>query len=72
MRSKNLHLNPNLSDTGAVKEWDGELQSYRNARAQGIQPAGTTKNEILKAEKISQQTGVAYRADKPMWDVSVG
>lgn len=61
MRSKNLQLNPNLSDTGASKAWDAELSAYRNARAQGIQPSGTTMKKIREAEEISQKTGVAFK-----------
>lgn len=71
MRSKNLQLNPNLSNTGATKAWDGELEAYRNARSQGIQPAGTTMKKIREAESLSQSTGTAFDATKPMWDVSV-
>lgn len=65
MRSKNLQLNPNLSDTGASKAWDGELQAYRDARAQGIQPAGTTKQKVQEAVEISNRTGKAFNADSP-------
>lgn len=61
MRSKNLNLNPNLMDTGRSKAWDNELQLYRDARAQGIQPAGTTTAKIREAEEISQRTGQAYQ-----------
>lgn len=61
MRSKNLQLNPNLADTGRTKAWDNELQAYRNARAQGIQPEGTTMAKIEKAERISQETGQAFK-----------
>lgn len=62
VRSKGLQLNPNLSDTQASKAWDGELQAYRDAVGQGIQPAGTKMHQIRKAEEISQRTGVAYQA----------
>lgn len=61
MRAKNLQLNPNLSNTGASKAWDRELQAYRDARSQGIQPSGTTMNKIREAEEISQKTGQAFR-----------
>lgn len=61
MRSKNLNLNPNLSNTGASKAWDAELDAYRNARRQGIQPAGTTMQKIREADEISQRTGVAFK-----------
>jgi hypothetical protein len=61
MRSKNLQLNPNLSNTGATKAWDGELEAYRKARNQGIQPSGTTMAKIREAEEISQKTGRAFK-----------
>lgn len=60
MRSKNLQLNPNLSDTQRTKNWDGELESYRNARRQGVQPRGTTQPLIDEAMRISEATGQAY------------
>ena len=44
------------------KQWDGELQAYRDARAQGIQPAGTSMRKIREAVEISNKTGVAYQA----------
>ena len=65
MRSKSLQLNPNLANTQASKGWDGELQAYRNARAQGIQPAGTSMAKVREAEEISQATGRAFQADAP-------
>jgi hypothetical protein len=61
MRAKNLQLNPNLSDTGSSKAWDAELSAYRDARAQGIQPSGTTMAKVREAVEISNATGVAYK-----------
>lgn len=71
MRDKSLNLKPNLSDTSTTKAWDNELESYRNARSQGIQPAGTSMEKIRDAEQKSQLMGQAFQADKPMWDVKV-
>lgn len=62
MRSKSIRLTPNLSDTGAQKAWDRELDNYEAARAQGIEPAGTSQAKIDEALKISDATGVAYAA----------
>ena len=42
--------NSNL--TMSSKKWDKELQAYRDARAQGIQPAGTSMKKIEEAVKI--------------------
>jgi hypothetical protein len=61
MRSKGLQLNPNLSNTGATKAWDAELQAYRDARRQGVQPSGTTMDKINQAMEISDKTGIAYK-----------
>lgn len=44
------------------KKWDGELQAYRDARAQGIQPAGTSKRQIDAALSASDTLGRAYDA----------
>jgi hypothetical protein len=42
------------------KKWDKELALYRSARAQGIQPEGTSTAKIRKAIDISNRTGTAY------------
>jgi hypothetical protein len=52
--------NSNL--TMSSKKWDKELQAYRDARAQGIQPAGTSMTKVQEAVKISNETGKAYGA----------
>ena len=44
------------------KDGEKELQAYRDARAQGIKPAGTTKAKVEEAVRISQETGRAYEA----------
>ena len=45
------------------KKWNSELEAYRDARAQGIQPAGTTMQHIEAAHKASETLGRAYDAD---------
>jgi hypothetical protein len=42
------------------KKWDNELNLYREARAQGIQPEGTSTAKIRKAMDVSDKTGHAY------------
>lgn len=42
------------------KRWNKELDLYKSARAQGIQPDGTSTAKIQKALDISDKTGVAY------------
>jgi hypothetical protein len=45
------------------KNWDAELDAYANARAQGIQPSGTTMKAIDDALKASDVIGGAYNAE---------
>lgn len=42
------------------KKWEGELNAYRKARAEGIQPAGTSMNAIQEARRASDAMGSAY------------
>ena len=45
------------------KKWDGELEAYRAARAEGIQPAGTTIKKIQEARRASDVMGQAFDAN---------
>lgn len=65
LRAKRLHIGYCRSATGggdytAQKAWDRELAAYRAARAQGVQPDGTSMRQIRKALDVSDQTGHAY------------
>lgn len=42
--------------------WDKELETYRAARVQGIQPDSTRTADIQKAVEASDRTGTAYGA----------
>jgi uncharacterized protein YdaU (DUF1376 family) len=42
------------------KKWDNELKLYRDARAQGMQPEGTSTAKIRKAMDVSDKTGHAF------------
>jgi hypothetical protein len=46
----------------STTKWDAELKAYKDARAQGIQPDGTSMKAVQKAIDISQKTGKAYGA----------
>jgi hypothetical protein len=62
-KASTLDLNPGEANsrlTMSAKKWDNELALYRTARAQGIQPDGTTTAKIRKAIDISNKTGQAY------------
>ena len=50
------------SDLTAQKRWDADLDLYKNARAQGVQPAGTAREQVQRALDISDTTGTAYQA----------
>lgn len=45
------------------RQWDSELEAYRNARSHGIQPAGTTMKAIREAERASEVMGKPYDAN---------
>ena len=42
------------------KKWEGELNAYREARSQGIQPEGTSMEKINEARRASDAMGAAY------------
>ena len=49
-------------DATAQKNWDKNLDLYRKARADGIQPTGTSKSKVMAAIKQSEKTGTAFKA----------
>ena len=53
----------NSSKAMSNKKWNGELDAYREARAQGIQPAGTSMADVKAAVEASNAMGSAYDAD---------
>lgn len=66
LRSKSLRVGYCQSakglDSTRQKRWDAELNLYKSARDQGIQPAGTKSSQIRKAFDISDRTGRAFDA----------
>ena len=46
------------------KKWHKELDAYESARAEGLQPAGTSMKKIDAAKAIADKTGTAYDASK--------
>lgn len=50
-------------DGTAQKQWDQELDLYRKARKEGIQPSGTTMNKVTDALRQSDAAGAAYGRD---------
>jgi len=66
-KAKGLQLSTGDANGRAAmprRKWEGELQAYRDARRQGIQPAGTTMDKIVAAEQASENLGRAYNAEK--------
>jgi hypothetical protein len=51
-------------DRDAQKKWDRELDSFVEARRQGVMPAGTQQRQIDAAMQISEREGVAWDASK--------
>lgn len=53
-------------DATREKKFQKELQNYRDARAQGIQPGGTSTAKVQEALSLSEASGRAYNAEKPI------
>ena len=65
-KAKGLQLNTGDASSQKSmtnKKWDGELNEYKNARRQGIQPAGTSMAAVQEAYRASEVLGKAYDAD---------
>lgn len=55
--------NSGLINNGFTKKkWNAELKAYADARAQGIQPTGTSIKKVRAAVEKSNQTGTAFKA----------
>ena len=68
LRSKKLMIEGCKSATGGSdrttqKNWDRELDLYRSAVSQGIQPDGTTTAKVRRALDVSDQAGKAYNGE---------
>lgn len=50
-------------DATAQKRWDSELDLYRAARHQGVQPSGTDRASVERALTISETTGTAWQSE---------
>jgi len=47
----------------SAKKWNAELNLYKSAREQGIQPAGTSTKKVQEAIDASNKVGKAYDAN---------
>lgn len=64
-RAARLQVAP-IANVMAAKAWDKDINDYKAARRQGVQPAGTTAEKIRDAMEISQRTGKAFNAEDPI------
>ena len=67
LKAKALRVGYCRSATGGLdatkeKKWQRELDAYKDARAQGVQPSGTRLHQTENAMRISEATGTAYQA----------
>lgn len=46
------------------RKWVSDIQAYKDARAEGIQPGGTTRKAVDDARRASETLGRAYNAEK--------
>lgn len=65
IRSKSLRLSHDgkIDEIDAQRKWDKELDGYRSAIAQGMEPESTRTKDIKAAERWSENHGVAYSAE---------
>ena len=49
-------------DFTAQRQWDRDLDAYKDARRQGIQPATTKRKDVDAAVHMSNKTGAPYQA----------
>lgn len=66
LRAKNIRIAYCQSAAGkdatTQRKWDAELQAFRDATAQGIEPAGTSMRQVQAAVEQSNRTGEAFKA----------
>lgn len=68
LQSKTLHVaysneGGKAGDYTTQKKWDAELDSYRAAIRQGMQPESTRTKDIQRAVRWSDKHGQAYSAE---------
>lgn len=63
-KAKGLQLNTGDTTRDIPdKKWTSELQAYRDAKAQGMQPAGTRMKDIEAAHTASEILNKPYNAE---------
>jgi hypothetical protein len=69
-RAARLQVAP-IANLQASKAWDAELNAYRDAKRQGVNPSGTTMQKVSDAMEISQRTGKAFDSENVIESISV-
>ena len=59
LRDKHMSVDTGRDGRSA---WDSELDAYKDARRQGVQPAGTRMPQIKEAMQLSDAVGRAFDA----------
>lgn len=49
-------------DMTTERRWNRDLDAYRAARQEGLQPSGTSRAQVDAARAISDRSGTAYQA----------
>ena len=63
-KAKNIQLNAGDATRDIPdKQWRAKLDNYKKARADGIQPGGTSEAHVDAAYKASETLGKAYQAE---------
>ena len=55
-------------DLTRERKWDAEIEDYRAARAEGINPAGTSRAHVKAAREVSDTVGVKYDSNDPFYE----
>jgi hypothetical protein len=64
-KAKGLQLNAGDATRDiSKKKWDSRLNGYADAKAQGIQPGGTTPEQVRAAYEASEKLNRPYNAEK--------
>jgi len=65
LRSKGIRVaycnTANNQDATQQKRWDRNIEAYKDARRQGIQPKTTKRIDVDAAVHMSNKTGVAFQ-----------
>lgn len=71
MRAKNIRVGWAHSAKGldATREqkWDAEIEAYKSARREGMNPHGTQMKQVLAAKEISDKVGAPFDATDPFY-----